>query len=167
MRLAVAVAALALALTGCGASEPLPAAPGATFDPMAFFAGRTRGEATLDTLIDSPVRVTVESVGRVQGNTLVLDQAIRTGDKAPRMRRWTMWRVGANRFSGTLTDANGPVRGTTAGARAYIRYTMKGGFQVEQELALQGDGRSVVNRLQVKKFGVRVAILEETIRKSP
>jgi hypothetical protein len=59
------------------------------------------------------------------------------------------------------------VRGTTAGARAYIRYTMEGGFQVEQELALQGDGRSVVNRLQVKKFGVRVAILEETIRKSP
>ncbi len=163
MRALAAVAALALA--GCGSNAPLPADSGASFDPVAFFAGRTHGEATLDTLIESPVRVTVDSVGRRQGNTLVLDQAIRQRDQPARVRRWTMHPVAPNRFSGTLTDAVGPVQGTTAGPRAYIRYEMKGGFQVEQQLALQADGRTVLNRLEVKKFGMRVASLDETIRK--
>ncbi len=158
-------AAAALALYGCGSNAPLPAASGASFDPATFFAGRTHGEATLDTLIASPVRVTVDSVGRRQGDTLVLDQAIRQGDQPARVRRWTMRPVAPNRFSGTLTDATGSVQGTTAGPRAYIRYTMKNGMQVEQQLALQRDGRTVLNRLEVKKFGVRLATLTETIRK--
>ena len=162
---AFAAVAAALTLSGCASNAALPATSGTAFNPVAFFAGRTHGEATLDTLVDSPVRVTVDSVGRVQGNTLVLDQSIRTGDKAARTRRWIMLPVGASRFSGTLTDAIGPVHGTTAGPRAYIRYTMKGGFQVEQQLALQRGGRVVLNRLEVTKMGVRVATLEETIRK--
>lgn len=158
-------AAAAFALCGCGASDPLPAASGASFEPATFFTGRTRGEATLDTLIASPVAVTVDSVGRKQGNTLVLDQAIRQGDQPARVRRWTMRPVAPDRFSGALTDATGPVQGTTAGPRAYIRYTMKNGMQVEQQLALQSDGMTVLNRLEVRALGVRVATLTETIRK--
>lgn len=159
------VAAAALVLSGCSDNAPLPAASGEIFDPVTFFAGRTQGEATLDTLIESPVRVTVDSIGRRQGNALVLDQAIRQSGQPARVRRWTMRPVAANRFSGTLTDAAGPVHGTTAGPRAYIRYTMKNGMQVEQQLALQSDQRTVLNRLEVKTFGVRVATLTETIRK--
>ncbi len=163
MRVAAALAALTVA--GCASNAALPASSGTTFNPIAFFAGRTHGDATLDTLVESPVRVTVNSVGRVQGNTLILDQAIRTADQPARMRRWTMRPVSPNRFSGTLTDAIGPVHGTTAGPRAYIRYTMKGGFQVEQQLALQRGGKVVLTRLEVTQMGVRVATLEETIRK--
>ncbi len=164
MRGVVAAAAFA-ALCGCSSNAPLPAASGESFDPVAFFAGRTHGEATLDTVIESPVGVTVDSIGRKQGNGLVLDQAIRQDDQPARVRRWTMRPVAANRFSGTLTDATGPVHGTTAGPRAYIRYTMKNGMEVEQQLALQSDRRTVLNRLEVKTFGVRVATLTETIRK--
>ena len=42
---------------------------------------------------------------------------------------------------------------------------MKKGFMVRQELALQPDGLTVLNRLEVFKLGVRVAWLDETIRK--
>jgi hypothetical protein len=42
---------------------------------------------------------------------------------------------------------------------------MKGGLEVEQQLALQSDGRTVLNRLEVKKFGARLATLNETITK--
>ena len=164
MRLAAAAAALTL--SACASNAALPATSGTAFNPVTFFAGRTHGDATLDTLVDSPVRVTVDSVGRVHGDTLILDQSIRTGDKPPRMRRWTMRPVGANRFTGTLTEAVGPVHGTMAGPRAFIRYTMKGGFQVEQQLALQRGGKVVLNRLEVTKMGVRVATLKETIRKT-
>jgi hypothetical protein len=132
---------------------------------MAFFTGRTHGDGELDKLFSSPARVTVDSVGRRQGNTLILDQTIRGHEKLPRFRRWTMMRVAPNRYSGTLTDAAGPVLVTVAGARAYIRYTMKGGLKVEQQLALQSDSRTILNHLEVKKFGARVATLDETIRK--
>lgn len=161
----VAAAAAALALSSCGTSVVLPAAPAASFDPIAFFAGRSHGAGTLDTLLESPVQVTVDSVGRVQGNTLILDQSIRQGDQPPRERRWTMRRLSPSRYLGVLTDAVGPVHFTTSGPRAYVRYTMKDGVQVEQQLALQADGRTVLNRLDVKKFGIRVATLNETIRK--
>jgi hypothetical protein len=143
----------------------LPAATGVTLDAMAFFTGQSEGEGTLDTLVKSPVKIAVTSTGKRQGDTLVLDQVIRTGAKPPRMRRWTMWRVAPGRFTGTLTDAAGPVEVRVAGARARIRYTLKKGLNVEQQLALQSDGRTILNRLQVTKFGLRVATLKETIRK--
>jgi hypothetical protein len=42
---------------------------------------------------------------------------------------------------------------------------MKGGLGVDQQLTLQGDGRTLLNRMRVKKFGLEVATLKETIRK--
>ena len=42
---------------------------------------------------------------------------------------------------------------------------MKNGMEVRQLLALQADERTVLNHLEVRKFGVRVAQLDETIRK--
>ena len=160
-----AAAAIAFALAGCGTSIVLPAAAGAKLDPVAFFAGRTYGEAKLEKVGSGPVQLRVDSVGRPSGDGLILDQIIREGDKPPRARRWTMRPVGPNRYSGTLTDAAGPVSVRTKGPRAYISYTMKNGMTVEQQLALQSDRRTVLNHLTVKKFGMKVAELSETIRK--
>ncbi|CAA9504555.1 MAG: hypothetical protein AVDCRST_MAG44-1017 [uncultured Sphingomonas sp.] len=162
---AAAAAAGVLLLNGCATSIQLPAAPGARFDPIAFFTGRSHGEGTLDTVSGSPVRVAVDSVGTRQGAMLVLDQTIRRGTKPPSVRRWTMRLVAPGRYTGTLTDAAGPVTGNVDGPRATIRYTMKNGMQVEQQLALQNDGRTLLNHLQVRRFGLRLATLTETIRK--
>ncbi|MGI8705043.1 MAG: DUF3833 family protein [Sphingomicrobium sp.] len=156
---------LAVAVCGCSTEARLPAASGAALEPIAFFTGRTQGYGKLDKLFSDPVEVTVDSIGRRQGHTLMLDQTIREGDKAPRLRRWTIRSVGPNRYLGTLTDAQGPVHITISGPRAYVRYKMEGGMNVEQQLALQSDGRTVLNRLNVQKFGVRFASLNETIRK--
>lgn len=157
---------LALAVSGCGKGGQIPAAGKAALEPLVFFDGQTRGEGRLDTLFSRPVKVTVDSVGRKQGDLLVLDQTIREGDKPPRVRRWTMRPVAPNRYSGTLTDAAGPVTVTVLGPRAEIRYRMKDGLRVDQQLALQSDGRTVLNRLDVLMFGLRIATLHETIRKS-
>ena len=154
---------------GCAASATSaiqPAASGPVLDPVAFFTGRTRGEGELDTLLSRPVRLSVDSVGRRQGDMLILDQTIREGDKPPRVRRWSMRPVAPGRYTGTLTDAEGPVDVAVAGPRARIRYRMPGGLQVDQQLTLQSDGRTLLNRMRVEKFGIRVASVEETIRKT-
>src|SRR6185295_11591930 len=161
----IALSLTALATSGCD-STVLPAASSAEFDPIAFFKGHTRGEGELKKLFSSSIPITVDSVGRMQNGTLILDQTIREGSKRPRVRRWTIRRLSHDRYTGTLTDAVGEVHATVAGPRAYIRYTMRHGLIVEQQLAQQSGGRTVLNRLVVHKFGARVATLSETIRKA-
>ena len=157
---------LALALGSCNIATVLPADPAGRLDPIAFFEGRTRGEGILHRLLASDLRIRVESTGRRDARGgLILDQSIREGDTAPRLRRWVLHRAGPNRLTGSLTDAGGPVTGTFSGPRATIRYRMRNGLDVEQHLALQSDGRTLLNELSVRRAGVRVARLEETIRK--
>ena len=164
MRLKIAGAALVLA--GCAPSSPLPADPAARFDPVAFFTGHTHGEATLQKVLSPAVRVHVDSIGRSDGHGgLILDQAIRENGKPSRRRRWLFRSDGHSGYRGSLTDVAGPVDFVVAGPRATIHYRMKNGMVVDQRLALQRDRHTVLNQLVVKKFGVRVARLDETIRK--
>ena len=160
------VAITALALSGCATAPLLPADPAANLDPILFFAGRTVGEGVLHKTIGGSSRITVEGAGRIdERGTLILDQTIREDDKLPRLRRWVMRRASPNRFTGTLTDAAGPVEIAVAGPRATIRYRMENGLAVNQQLALQPGGRTLINRLTVTRLGIRVARLDETIRK--
>ena len=160
-----AVAALALALAGCSSSE-LPADQSAKLDPIAFFIGRSHATAQLDTILGRPEPVSVDSIGRLgPGGRLILDQVIRQGHKAPRQRRWLMVPISGGKYTGSLTDADGPVTVTVAGPRATIRYRMRNGMSVDQQLALQRDRRTLLNRLEVSRFGLRLATLKETIRK--
>ena len=159
------VSLLALAACGCTRNAILPATAGTKFDPIAFFKGHTHGEGDLHKLFGKAVHVSVDSIGRTGGEGLILDQTIREGDKPPSLRRWTIRQIAPNRYTGTLTDAVGPVAAEVAGPRAVIRYTMRHGLKVEQQLAQQGDGQTVLNRLVVRKLGVRVATLSETIKR--
>ena len=76
-----------------------------------------------------------------------------------------MRQTGPGRWTGTLTDAAGPVTVVEKGNTGLIRYRMRNGAQVEQELRLLPGGRVLRNRLVVHKWGVRVAWVDETIRK--
>ena len=152
----------------CTTTVQLPADPGASFDPLTFFSGASHGRGTFRQVFSAPQDLQVESVGRpVAGGGLILTQVIRLEGKQPRIRRWVMRRVGPGRYTGTLTEAVGPVSIAVAGPRAAIRYEMNGGLDVRQQLALQADGRTLLNHLEVRKWGVRVARVEETIRKLP
>ena len=154
-----------LALCGCASNVTLPAAADRQFEPIAFFKGHSHGDGVLRKLFSNPVKVSVDSVGRVRNGTLVLDQTIKEGEKPASTRRWIIVRDGSDRYSGTLTDAVGNVGARVDGPRLYTRYTMKHGLTVQQQLAEQPDGQTILNRLEVSKLGVRVATLDETIRK--
>jgi hypothetical protein len=77
-----------------------------------------------------------------------------------------MRRVAAGSYTGTLTDAAGPVQVTVTGPRASIKYRMRNGLRVDQQLTLQSDDRIVINLMRVQKLGVQVATLKETISKA-
>lgn len=161
----VLASCLMLPAWACTPSDTLPAGGGTGFRPTAFFEGHTQGDGELHKLFSKPVKVSVDSVGRLQNDTLILDQTIREAGKPVSMRRWTITPVGPDSYSGTLTEAQGFVHVNVVGARGFIHYNMKHGLTVDQQLSQQSDGVTVLNRLVVHKFGVQVATLSETIRK--
>jgi hypothetical protein len=159
------IALLAVCLSSCGTGFLLPAEPKASFDPVAFFEGHTHGEGELRKVFDKPIHVSVDSVGRRVAGGLILDQTIREGGKPPSRRRWVIQRVARDRYTGSLTEAVGPVTAEVSGTRAEIEYKMRHDLRVEQRLAEQPGGTRVLNRLTVRKLGVKVATLTETITK--
>ena len=157
-------ALLVLTLTACSSGKP--GASGQSFDPVQFFAGHTQGDATLHILTGSSRHVAVDSNGIPDGHGgLVLDQTIREQGSRMRTRRWVLHPAGSNRWSGTLTDADGRVRVERTPANVVIHYRMKNGTEVEQRLQQDRAARTVSNHMTVSRFGVRLATLDERIRK--
>ena len=136
------------------------------FDPVAFFTGATQGRGELRELLGKPKRTSTQSVGRVdKDGSLVLDQKVAVEGDPLRQRRWRLKQVAPGTFSGTLSDAKGPVEAEVRGQTVRIRYVMKGNIKVEQELTAQPGGRAVINRGTFRKFGMKVAIMKERIDK--
>jgi hypothetical protein len=163
LRLTLPIATLfAPALLG---AAPVPQAAARRFDAIAFFSGRTEGTGRIKIVLRGAEPIRVEGRGRMDGDTLVLDQAVTAGTNPPKPRQWRIRQVAAGRYTGTLTDAKGAVTGETIGNRLHLSFTTKSGFRVDQWLTLAPDGRSAENKLTARRFGFTVATLDETIRK--
>ena len=154
------LSAAAMALAGAAA------APAPALDMTAFFTGRTHADNVLKIVFNRPGQLVVDSVGgRGDRGDFVLVDTVHEEGKPVRTRKWIMRPVGPNRFTGSLTDATGPVDVTVNGRQAVIRYTMKGGLKVVQQMDLQADGRTLSNHVVVRKFGLKFASVDGTIRK--
>lgn len=142
------------------------AAAGARFDPLVFFDGLSRGEGRLKVALRAGKLVDVRSEGHREGDTLVLEQRVTEEGERPRNRTWRIREVAPGRYAGTLSDAEGPVSGETRGNRLHLSFAMKGGLKADQWLTLAPDGQSAHNVMKVRKLGVVVATLDETIRRT-
>jgi hypothetical protein len=155
----VAVSALTLA-------APAPAAPASSASPMAFFEGRTVTEGTTKVVMRKPYTVRSDGVGRIESDgTLLLVQKVEEDGKPPRERRWRIRQVAPNRFTGTMSDASGPVEVEKVGSRFRFSFRVKGGLAVEQWLTPLADGSSARSTLTVRKLGIAVATGEAMIRR--
>ena len=158
----------ALAAAAALATLALPAAllaqPAArTFDPVAFFEGQTTGEGQLRKIMSAAKATRVTGRGRIEGGVLVLDQSVAIAGEPRRERQWRLHAVAPGRWAGTLSDARGPVNASAAGAVLTIAYTSNDGMGITQSVTLARDGQSARNLMKVRKFGMTVATLDETI----
>lgn len=162
-----AVLAAVLLLPACVSTPALgpPDAAAPAFPVERFFAGRTEGRGVLTVLMSGSRTVTVSSRGRVEAGSLTVDQTIAEEGRPVRTRSWRLRQVAPGRYAGTLSDAAGPVAGEATGNRLHLRFPMGGGMEAEQWLTLAPDGRSAHNVLRVRRLGLTVAALDETIRK--
>ena len=157
---------LAFLVAAAAQAAPAPAPVGSALEN--FFIGRTEGSGTVNVILSGRHAVRDRGRGwRDRSGALRLDQIVEEEGKPARRRSWRLVRAGGNRITGTISDARGPVAGELAGNTLHLRYRLTEGPSVEQWITLQPGGRSATNRMTFRRFGVRVATVESTIRKVP
>jgi hypothetical protein len=160
-RIAPFIVLAALALAAGADAAPTP---GAAFDPVAFFAGRTTGEGRLKKVFTASQATHVTSFGKVGADgALVLEQTVRIEGDPVRNREWRLRKVSPERYEGTLSDARGPVVATLEDGVLRIAYTDKDGYAFSQRLTLAPGGQQAHNLMKVRRFGLTVATIDETI----
>ena len=136
-------------------------------DMTAFFAGRTHADNVIKIAFHAPHKLIVDSVGghNKEGEFILID-TVREEGKPVRTRVWAMRAVGPDHFTGSLSDAMGPVDVIVRGDSATISYVMKDGhLRISQQIQLQSDGKTLSNHVVAKKFGVTFAHVDGTVRK--
>ena len=152
-------------LAGCTAAAP---AKPPSFDPVDFFTGPSWGEGMLKVVMKAGVPLRVTSEGRPDGKGgIILDQTVREGTKPARQRRWLLSPTSPTTVTGTITDAGGPVNGRLDGDRLLLNFAMRNGLKAEQVLTIQPGGRTLTNRMTIRKYGIVVAHVDELITKGP
>ncbi len=145
---------------------PASASAAPPVHPMQFFEGRTEGSGVVRIFLRKPYRTSSVSRGRFEPDgSLTLVQRVMDEGQPARERRWKIRQTGPRRFSGTMTEATGPVTIDEVGGRYRFRFRMKGNLSIEQWLTPLPGGTSASNRVTVRKFGITVGTANETIRK--
>lgn len=155
----------AIALAGCvGAAGHRDLARDAPrFDVARAFTGASLGEGRLKVAFRRTRGVHVESAGHVAADgAIIVDQTI-TEQGRTSTRQWLLRETAPGRYAGSLSDAAGPVEGVVEGNCLRIRFPMKGDLTAHQWLYAMPDGRTIENRMSIRKSGVLVARLKETI----
>lgn len=158
-RSAAAFAAILLAATACPASAELA-------DPLRFFEGRTESVGTVKLVTKKPFQSRAIGKGQIRADgSLYLVQRVEDQGEQPRERRWRMRAVGPGRYSGTMSEAKGPVTVEEIGDRYRFRFRMEGSVSVEQWLTPLPDGRSARSVVTIRKYGIKVGSSNALIRK--
>lgn len=131
-----------------------------------FFAGRTEGSGSVRIMLSGTSAVRTQGRGRIlPDGSLHLDHIVNQEGEPERRRTWRMRRSGPGRYTGTISDARGPVTGEVQGNRLHVTYRTSEGYAVDQWITFNGDGRTASNQMTFRRMGVRVATLQETIRR--
>lgn len=135
-------------------------------DPMRFFEGRTESFSTIKVMTKKPYRSRTIGRGEIgPDGVLELVQRVHEEGRPPFDRRWRMHRVGPGRFTGTMSEAKGPVTVEEIDGRYRFRFKMKGNVSIEQWLAPQPGGASARSIVTIRKFGMTVGRSDGTIRR--
>lgn len=135
--------------------------------PLRFFEGRTESESMVKVIMKRPYRSTALGRGSIRNDgSLQLEQQVEEQGKAHK-RRWSIRQVSPGRFTGTMSEATGPVTVEEVRGRYRFRFKVKGNLSVEQWLTPMAGGKWARSKVTIRKMGIVVARSEGTIRKVP
>lgn len=151
-------------VAGCGGlhlNDYANASP--RFDPFRYFDGSTRAWGIVQDWRGRVIRrfdVAIE--GRVENETLILDESFAYADGERSKRIWRIRRQGDGTLTGRADDIIGDATGATEGNSMRFRYSMDlpvgdSRYRVHfDDWMWQLDDAVLVNRSTISKFGVTV-----------
>ena len=150
-------------------SLALPFAPAKAeriIEPLRFFEGRTEMLSLVRVMMKKPYSSRTVGRGRIlPDGSLSLVQQIHDHGKPPSQRSWKIREISPGKFTGTMSEAVGPVQIQQIGGRFLLKFSMKGKLAIEQWITPMPGGKTATTRMTAKKLGMRVASSEGTIRK--
>ncbi len=167
----LACAALMLAIVPTAYQAPAlaqasqtAAASSSKADPVVFFTGTTISSGMIKEMMSARKSTRAVSKGTLQPDgSLVIKQTVEIGDDPIRNRTWRLRKTASGKVTGTISDATSPVTGTIKGNVMTLSYKLEGGLKVSQVLTIASDGKTCSNEMKIRKFGLVVARLSETI----
>ena len=163
--LRLALIAPAMLLAPAAPAATAAAAANVSVDPMRFFVGRTETVGQVKVMFHKAYATRSTGQGRIQPDgSLLLVQEVFDAGKPPHERRWHVRQTGPGRYTGTMTDAVGPVMIDRIGDRYRFRFQMDGRLSVEQMLVPLAGGRAASSSVKIRKFGMVVATTDGLVR---
>jgi len=165
MKLASRMLLAAVPVALLGASASATAESQRITDPLRFFEGRTESISTIKVIARKAYRSRTAGRGEIgRDGILHLVQQVLEDGRPSYDRRWRMRQVGPRRFTGTMSEAIGPVIVDEVGGRFRFRFKMKGNLSIEQWLTPLS-GTAARSSVTIRKLGLKVGRSEGTIRK--
>jgi hypothetical protein len=143
------------------------------FEPTKFFTGRTTSSGVMESREGAPMRrVQTKTLGRWEGDTLHLEQALVFSDGKTQHRSWRIRKLDEHRYEATANDLVGIARGEAYGNAFHWSFTLAlspgnplANVRMSQWMYLQLDGRTMINHSTIRKFGITVAQVTEEFRR--
>lgn len=168
---------LAMAALVLGCASPRPADYSAMtpmLDLRSYFNGRLVAHGIVTDRSGRLLqRFEAQITGTWQGDTGTLDEQFRYADGRTERRVWTLARDSGGRWTGRAADVVGLAEGQAAGPALNWRYTLRlpiDGREWELELddwMFLVDDQVMINRAQMRKFGVLLGEVLIAFRKLP
>jgi len=133
---------------------------------LRFFEGRTEITSVVKVAMKRPYQS--HTVGRgniLPDGSLSLIQFVQEEHQPAHQRSWRIRQVGPGRFTGTMSEAIGPVTVQQVGGRYRFTFKMKGNLSVEQWIVPSRGWMTASTKTTVRKYGLRVATSEGTMRR--
>ena len=143
------------------------------FRPEAFFAGHVSSWGVVEDGAGNPTqRFTTRSLGRTEGDELVIAQEIAFEGGETKQRVWRLRRLDGTRYTATVDDMVGIASGEAYGNVFRLEYTLAlspgnplKNVDVTHWMYLDPGGTTMLNRIAFRKLGVVVAQATEHFRR--
>ena len=144
-----------------------------TTDPIKFFGGHTHSTGVIEARSGQPAeRITTQTTGVLANGILRMEQDLHSEDSKPAHRNFLFKIIDAHHVEATGSDITGTARGELYGNyftwRFRLKVADKGLVQhanMSQYMYLMPDGKTLIIRSVIRKFGIIVREVTEQFRK--
>ncbi len=161
-------------LTGCASMKPADFAKGnPKSDPIKFFIGKTHSDGVVENHGGKPTaRITTQTEGTLTNGKIKIEQNLYPEGGKKNHRSWELQQIDEHHVDATANDIDGTAHGLLYGnnfswtfrlklsERKFIKH-----LRMSQNMYLMADGKSMIIRSVLRKFGFIVVQITEEFQK--